>query len=75
MFQADFVTFISRYTFLLGYPLNCSEIAFSDPTPDGKAFATRYTSTPSFLVYKPVWRQNPKQEKLNSAKRQVISHC
>lgn len=43
-----------RYTFLLGYPLKCTEIAFSDPTPDGKAFATRYTSTPSFLVYKPV---------------------
>ena len=37
---------------MLGYPLKKEELAFSDPTPDGRSFATSYTNTPCFLVYK-----------------------
>ncbi|CAL8317579.1 unnamed protein product [Merluccius merluccius] len=40
-----------RSTFMYGSPLTKQEIAFSDPTPDGKQFATRYCDTPTFLVY------------------------
>ncbi|XP_028809113.1 N-acetyltransferase ESCO2 [Denticeps clupeoides] len=40
-----------RNTFMYGSHLTKSEIAFSDPTPDGKLFATKYTETPAFLVY------------------------
>lgn len=28
------------------------KVAFSDPTPDGREFAHKYTGTPNFLVYK-----------------------
>uniref|UniRef100_A0A8C3PJ07 Establishment of sister chromatid cohesion N-acetyltransferase 2 n=1 Tax=Calidris pygmaea TaxID=425635 RepID=A0A8C3PJ07_9CHAR len=38
-------------TFMYGCFLSTQEIAFSDPTPDGKLFATTYCQTPSFLVY------------------------
>ncbi|XP_041814637.1 N-acetyltransferase ESCO2 [Chelmon rostratus] len=40
-----------RNTFMYGSHLTKEEIAFSDPTPDGKLFATKYCSTPTFLVY------------------------
>ncbi|MBN3270473.1 ESCO1 acetyltransferase, partial [Polyodon spathula] len=40
-----------RSTFIYGSYLSKEEIAFSDPTPDGKLFATRYFGTPQFLVY------------------------
>ncbi|CAG12982.1 unnamed protein product, partial [Tetraodon nigroviridis] len=40
-----------RSTFIFGSHLTKDEIAFSDPTPDGKLFATKYCNTPAFLVY------------------------
>ncbi|NXK48412.1 ESCO2 acetyltransferase, partial [Chauna torquata] len=40
-----------RSTFMYGSYLSTEEIAFSDPTPDGKLFATKYCRTPNFLVY------------------------
>ncbi|KAM9704082.1 N-acetyltransferase ESCO2 isoform 1-T2 [Menidia menidia] len=40
-----------RSTFTYGSHLTKEEIAFSDPTPDGKLFATKYCGTPAFLVY------------------------
>ncbi|XP_054474194.1 N-acetyltransferase ESCO2 [Anoplopoma fimbria] len=40
-----------RSTFMYGSHLTKQEIAFSDPTPDGKLFATKYSNTPTFLVY------------------------
>ncbi|XP_049446777.1 N-acetyltransferase ESCO2 isoform X3 [Epinephelus fuscoguttatus] len=40
-----------RSTFSYGSHLTVEEIAFSDPTPDGKLFATKYSNTPAFLVY------------------------
>ncbi|XP_076873945.1 N-acetyltransferase ESCO2 [Brachyhypopomus gauderio] len=40
-----------RNTFMYGCHLTKEEIAFSDPTPDGKLFATKYCGTPTFLVY------------------------
>ncbi|XP_041831331.1 N-acetyltransferase ESCO2 isoform X2 [Melanotaenia boesemani] len=40
-----------RSTFMYGSHLTKEEIAFSDPTPDGKQFATKYSNTPTFLVY------------------------
>ncbi|XP_078253426.1 uncharacterized protein LOC144592621 [Rhinoraja longicauda] len=40
-----------RSNFVYGAYLSKDEIAFSDPTPDGKLFATRYCGTPRFLVY------------------------
>lgn len=40
-----------RSTFTYGSPLTKEEIAFSDPTPEGKLFATKYCNTPTFLVY------------------------
>ncbi|KAM6915055.1 N-acetyltransferase ESCO2 [Xenentodon cancila] len=40
-----------RSTFLYGSHLTKEEIAFSDPTVEGKQFATKYCSTPTFLVY------------------------
>ncbi|NXS57438.1 ESCO2 acetyltransferase, partial [Brachypteracias leptosomus] len=42
---------VVRSTFMYGYYLSSTEIAFSDPTPDGKSFATKYCQTPNFLVY------------------------
>ncbi|KAJ8355850.1 hypothetical protein SKAU_G00186440 [Synaphobranchus kaupii] len=41
----------ARNTFMYGSHLTKTEIAFSDPTPDGKLFATKYCETPTFLVY------------------------
>nr|XP_054772391.1 N-acetyltransferase ESCO1-like [Lytechinus pictus] len=41
-----------RKNFMFGTVLSPDDIAFSDPTPDGKVFATTYTGTPRFLVYK-----------------------
>ncbi|XP_038244720.1 N-acetyltransferase ESCO1 isoform X2 [Dermochelys coriacea] len=40
-----------RSNFIYGSYLRKEEIAFSDPTPDGKLFATRYCGTGQFLVY------------------------
>ncbi|KAL2082471.1 hypothetical protein ACEWY4_022289 [Coilia grayii] len=40
-----------RNSFMFGSHLTKEEIAFSDPTPDGKLFATNYCRTPAFLVY------------------------
>ncbi|XP_026197262.1 N-acetyltransferase ESCO2 isoform X2 [Anabas testudineus] len=40
-----------RSTFMYGSHLTKEEIAFSDPTPDGKLFASKYCNTPTFLVY------------------------
>lgn len=40
-----------RSTFVYGSHLTKQEIAFSDPTPDGKQFATNFSNTPTFLVY------------------------
>lgn len=40
-----------RNCFMFGCFLSINEIAFSDPTPDGKLFATKYCNTPNFLVY------------------------
>ncbi|XP_075000868.1 N-acetyltransferase ESCO2 isoform X2 [Calonectris borealis] len=42
---------VVRSTFMYGCYLSTDEIAFSDPTPDGKLFATKYCQTPNFLVY------------------------
>ncbi|XP_032442018.1 N-acetyltransferase ESCO2 isoform X2 [Xiphophorus hellerii] len=40
-----------RSIFMFGSYLTKEEIAFSDPTPDGKLFATKYCNTPTFLIY------------------------
>ncbi|TWW70834.1 N-acetyltransferase ESCO1 [Takifugu flavidus] len=40
-----------RNNFVFGSYLSKDEIAFSDPTPDGKLFATKYFGTSQFLVY------------------------
>ena len=40
-----------RASFVFGYTVPKEELAFSQPTPKGKAFATCYFGTPSFLVY------------------------
>ncbi|KAK9761035.1 hypothetical protein K7432_014383 [Basidiobolus ranarum] len=37
--------------FLYGCPLRRHELAFSQPTPSGKAFAQSYTNTAKYLVY------------------------
>ncbi|NXJ09188.1 ESCO2 acetyltransferase, partial [Odontophorus gujanensis] len=42
---------VARSTFMYGSYLSTEEIAFSDPTPDGKQFASKYCQTPTFLVY------------------------
>ncbi|KAJ8305814.1 hypothetical protein KUTeg_016359, partial [Tegillarca granosa] len=41
-----------RHWFDYGVPIGKDQLAFSDPTPDGKNLATKYTGTKSFLVYK-----------------------
>ncbi|XP_023652973.2 N-acetyltransferase ESCO2 [Paramormyrops kingsleyae] len=41
----------ARKSFIYGIHLDKEEVAFSDPTPDGKLFATKYCGTPEFLVY------------------------
>uniref|UniRef100_A0A3Q3R0U5 N-acetyltransferase ESCO zinc-finger domain-containing protein n=1 Tax=Monopterus albus TaxID=43700 RepID=A0A3Q3R0U5_MONAL len=40
-----------RNNFIYGSYLSKDEIAFSDPTPDGKLFAAHYFGTSQFLVY------------------------
>nr|XP_015810182.2 uncharacterized protein LOC107382530 [Nothobranchius furzeri]XP_015810184.2 uncharacterized protein LOC107382530 [Nothobranchius furzeri] len=40
-----------RNNFIYGSYLSKDEIAFSDPTPDGKLFAMHYFGTSQFLVY------------------------
>lgn len=42
---------LHRNNFVYGSYLSKDEIAFSDPTPDGKLFATHYFGTSQFLVY------------------------
>ncbi|KAL3868311.1 hypothetical protein ACJMK2_041132 [Sinanodonta woodiana] len=41
-----------RLWFEYGIEIKKELMAFSDPTPDGRQLATRYTGTPAFLVYK-----------------------
>ncbi|CAH2284918.1 Hypothetical predicted protein [Pelobates cultripes] len=48
-----------RNHFIYGSYLSKEEIAFSDPTPDGKLFATHYCGTSQFLVYNFINGQNP----------------
>ena len=40
-----------RINFLYFKSLQLNEIAFSDPTENGQAFAKNYTQTDSFLIY------------------------
>ncbi|XP_053565479.1 N-acetyltransferase ESCO2 [Bombina bombina] len=40
-----------RSSFIYGSHLSTDEIAFSDPTPDGKLFASTYCKVQDFLVY------------------------
>ncbi|XP_007425731.1 N-acetyltransferase ESCO1 isoform X1 [Python bivittatus] len=48
-----------RNNFIYGSYLSKEEIAFSDPTPDGKLFATQYFGTSQFLVYNFLSGQQP----------------
>ncbi|XP_048363906.1 N-acetyltransferase ESCO1 isoform X4 [Sphaerodactylus townsendi] len=48
-----------RSNFIYGSYLSKEEIAFSDPTPDGKLFATQYCGTSQFLVYNFLSGQQP----------------
>ncbi|KAL8182254.1 UNVERIFIED_CONTAM: hypothetical protein K2H54_050041 [Gekko kuhli] len=48
-----------RSNFIYGSYLSKEEIAFSDPTPDGKLFATQYCGTSQFLVYNFLNGQQP----------------
>ncbi|XP_053105434.1 N-acetyltransferase ESCO1 [Hemicordylus capensis] len=48
-----------RSNFIYGSYLSKEEIAFSDPTPDGKLFATYYFGTSQFLVYNFLNGQQP----------------
>ncbi|KAI4300558.1 hypothetical protein L6164_033925 [Bauhinia variegata] len=41
-----------RRSFCMGFVLERSQLAFSQPTSDGKSLASSYTGTGSFLVYK-----------------------
>ncbi|XP_076440519.1 uncharacterized protein LOC143279996 isoform X2 [Babylonia areolata] len=41
-----------RQWFEYGFMIHKSQLAFSDPTPDGRMFAAKYTGTDNFLVYK-----------------------
>ncbi|KFM76928.1 N-acetyltransferase ESCO1, partial [Stegodyphus mimosarum] len=41
-----------RCHFLYGYVVGIRELAFTDPSPDGREFAAAYTGTDNFLVYK-----------------------
>ncbi|GBN90797.1 N-acetyltransferase ESCO1, partial [Araneus ventricosus] len=41
-----------RQNFLYGYVVDLHELAFTDPTVDGRDFAASYTGTDNFLVYK-----------------------
>ncbi|XP_046739461.1 uncharacterized protein LOC124407398 [Diprion similis] len=42
---------VLRANFYFGYVLSMDDIAFSIPTPGGKAFAEKYTNTKCFKVY------------------------
>lgn len=44
-----------RSNFVPGCVVPRNKIAFSDPTPDGKAFAVNYCRTQNFLVYRWLW--------------------
>lgn len=37
-----------------GYIVPCQQVAFSQPTEAGQRFASKYTGTEEFLVYKPI---------------------
>ncbi|GFV45505.1 n-acetyltransferase ESCO1 [Trichonephila clavipes] len=41
-----------RQNFLYGHVVELHELAFTDPSPDGREFAAAYTGTDNFLVYK-----------------------
>lgn len=43
---------VYRSNFSLGKMIAKERIAFTDPTPDGKAFAAKYCETSNFLVYR-----------------------
>lgn len=60
-----------RNNFAYGSYLSKDEIAFSDPTPDGKLFATHYFGTSQFLVYNFVSGTHPAQPKTNAVWRQT----
>lgn len=55
-----------RNNFAYGSYLSKDEIAFSDPTPDGKLFATQYFGTSQFLVYNFVSGTHPAPPKTNT---------
>ncbi|XP_057680468.1 uncharacterized protein LOC130908735 [Corythoichthys intestinalis] len=55
-----------RNNFIFGSYLSKDEIAFSDPTPDGKLFATHYFGTSQFLVYNFVSGTHPQPTKTDS---------
>ncbi|XP_019735441.1 vacuolar protein sorting-associated protein 41 homolog isoform X2 [Hippocampus comes] len=55
-----------RNNFIYGSYLSKDEIAFSDPTPDGKLFATHYFGTSQFLVYNFVSSTHSQQPKSDS---------
>ncbi|XP_077365065.1 uncharacterized protein LOC144009285 [Festucalex cinctus] len=55
-----------RNNFIYGSYLSKDEIAFSDPTPDGKLFATHYFGTSQFLVYNFVSGTHSRQPKTDS---------
>ncbi|XP_049604552.1 titin homolog isoform X2 [Syngnathus scovelli] len=55
-----------RNNFIFGSYLSKDEIAFSDPTPDGKLFATHYFGTSQFLVYNFVSGTHSNQPKSDS---------
>jgi len=41
-----------RRHFIYGVEIGKNELAFSDPTPDGRKFAEKYSETPNFLVFR-----------------------
>ncbi|XP_060949692.1 uncharacterized protein LOC133026760 isoform X2 [Limanda limanda] len=55
-----------RNNFIFGSYLSKDEIAFSDPTPDGKLFATNYFGTSQFLVYNFVSGRNSPKPKTDT---------
>jgi len=38
-------------SYVFAYKMGLGDIAFSQPTPDGQAFATKYTRRNDYLVY------------------------
>ncbi|CAM6126574.1 unnamed protein product [Calypogeia fissa] len=48
---ASYLLDAMRKTFCLGVVLEHSQFAFSQPTPEGRMFASRYCKTDEFLVY------------------------